>query len=364
VESEFQTKGNKGEWSELYALAYLLVNGGANSADENQDPISDEFFEVLQVVISDHDVQAELKYEINENTIEIFENENHVKSVQKKQVKEQIDFFFQDLTSGLGKKTFEIKSGHELMHLLNKKTISAGSGERETDLSLVIRDQETGGKTPRFGFSIKSQLGQASTLLNSSGSTNIIYKVVPKSGSQFKDLPDLSSTPSSHPQNVRKILESGFNLNFEAYQNEIFSENLSYVDSQLPTNFASVVLESYIHDEFKGFADICERVFPTSEKRSSQPLFKLKELLGAISMGLRPSHEWKGNSSKFKGLMVVKDGGQVVFYFMNSRLNFEEYLYTNVRFERPSTKRHKYGFLYEKDGSMFIKLNVQIRFKH
>jgi type II restriction enzyme len=363
MENNFQTKGNKGEWSELYALAYLLVNGGAHSADENQAPIPDEYFKVLQVVISNRDLQDELKYEVKEETIEIFENENHVKSVEKELLKEQIDFFFQELTSGKGKKTFAVKSGTKLMHSLNKKTISAGSGERETDLSLVIIDNESGAATPRFGFSVKSQIGQAATLLNSSGATNLIYKVVPKDGFNLNELPDISKTASSHPQNVRRILDSGFELHFDSYQNEKFADNLSYVDSQLPSHFARVLLESYIHDELKSFSEICERVFPIEDKKSSQPLFKLKELLGAISMGLRPAREWKGNASKFKGLMVVKLDGSLVFYFMNSRLKFEEYLYSNVKFERPSTKKFKYGSLYEKDGSMFIKLNAQIRFK-
>jgi type II restriction enzyme len=363
MENSIQTKGNKGEWSELYALAYLLVNGGAHSADENQVAIPNEYFKVLQVVITNRDLQDELKYEIKENTIEIFENDNHVKSLEKELLKEQVDFFFQDLTSGKGKKTFEVKSGTKLMHSLNKRTISAGSSERETDLSLVIVDQETGSATPRFGFSVKSQIGQAATLLNSSGATNLIYRVVPKDGFNLDDLPDLSSTASSHPQNVRKILDSGFELQFDSYQNEKFSDNLSYVDSQLPSHFARVLLESYVHDELKSFSEICERIFPIAEKKSSQPLFKLQELLGAISMGLRPAREWKGNNSKFKGLMVVKVDGQVVFYFMNSRLKFEEYLYSNVKFERPSTSKFKYGALYEKDGSMFIKLNAQIRFQ-
>ena len=32
-------KGNIGEWSELYALGYLLINAGAYAADENQNAI-------------------------------------------------------------------------------------------------------------------------------------------------------------------------------------------------------------------------------------------------------------------------------------------------------------------------------------
>ena len=357
-----QTRGNIGEWSELLALATLLVNGGAFAADENQDPIDDLYFKVLQVIISAHDLQGELKYEIQKDKVQIYENNSLIDEVERKAISNHLEFFFQDLNGDKARKTFSLESGNNLLKLLHKRTISAGSSERETDISLVIADPETDGPTPRFGFSIKSQLGQASTLLNSSGSTNIIYELIPEEADANLQIPDISKTPSSHPQNIRNILDSGFKLKYSSYQSEIFEENLRYVDSQLPEHLARVLLESYIHDEIKSFAEISERIFPISDKSSGQPLFKLKEFLGAVSMGLRPSTKWEGNASKFKGLMVVKDDGSLIFYYMNSRLNFEEYLFRNLRFERPSTKRHKYGALYKIGNSTFIKLNIQIRF--
>ena len=358
-----QTRGNIGEWSELYALGYLLVNGGANAADERQAPIPNLYFKVLQVVIATHEIQEEIRYEIHDDEIEIYENEGFIKRIDKAQLKIQIDHFFQDLTSGKGKKTFSIASGEEVMKTLHKKTISAGSGERETDLQLVIADDETGGPTSRFGFSIKSQLGQAATLLNSSGSTNIVYEIVPNSEKVQTYLPDLSKTPSSHPQNIRAIYEAGYSLEFFKYQNEVFAENLSYVDSNLPNHLAGVLLQSYLRDDIKVFSEISEMVFPVSDKKSRQPLFKLREFLGAVSMGLRPGKPWKGNPSKFKGLLVVKKNGDIVFYHLNSRLNFEEYLFRNVRFDRPSTTRHKYGQIFTENERSFIKLNLQIRFR-
>jgi hypothetical protein len=357
-----QTRGNIGEWSELLALATLLVNGGSYAADENQNPIDDLYFKVLQVIISAHDLQGELKYEIQADKIHIYENNLLIEEIERKSISNHLEFFFQELNSGKARKTFSLESGNRMLKLLHKRTISAGSGERETDFSLVIADIETGGPTPRFGFSIKSQLGQASTLLNSSGSTNIIYELIPENTEANLLIPDISETPSSHPQNIRRILDSGFRLEYSSYQSEIFEENLRYVDSQLPEHLAKVLLESYINDQIKSFAEISERIFPVSDKSSEQPLFKLKEFLGAVSMGLRPGTKWKGNASKFKGLMVVKDDGSLIFYYMNSRLNFEEYLFRNLRFERPSTKRHKYGALYTVGNSTFIKLNIQIRF--
>jgi len=361
--STHQTKGNIGEWSELYALAYLLVNGGANAADENQQPIPDLYYKVIQVIVASHELQSEMRYDINESSIAVFEDGYLLDEIDKSALGHQIDFFYKELTSGLGKKTFSIQSGQALMKLLHKRTISAGSAERETDLQLVIADPVSGVPTPRFGFSIKSQLGQASTLLNSSGSTNVIYEILDDPKKIQLGIPDFSSTPSSHPQNVRSIYDAGYVLAFSAFQSDTFSENLRYVDSNLPLHVAKILLQSYLQDSVKSFSRIAEIVFPPNAKDSSQPLFKLKEFLGAVSMGLRPSSEWRGNPSKFKGLMVVKDDGKLLFYYMNSRLNFEEYLFQNVRFDRPSTRRHKYGFIYQEDNRYFIKLNLQIRFR-
>jgi type II restriction enzyme len=358
-----QTRGNIGEWSELYALAYLLVSGGAHAADGQQRPTPDLYFKVLQVVIASHELQDEMRYDINENSISIFENGYLIDEIEKSELKVGIEYFFTDLASGVGRKTFALPSGDKIMKLLHKKTISAGSGERETDLQLVIADEVSGGPTPRYGFSIKSQLGQAATLLNSSGSTNVIYEIIADSNKTQRDIPDLTKSPSSHPQNIRSIYGAGYKLEFQEYQNIVFAENLSYVDSNLPEHLARVLLQSYISDDVKDFSRVSEMVFPKSSKASEQPLFKLRELLGAISMGLRPSSTWKGNSSKFKGLMVVKKDGNLVFYYLNTRLNFEEYLFNNVRFDRPSTSRHKYGQVFEEDGRYFIKLNLQIRFK-
>jgi type II restriction enzyme len=358
-----QSRGNIGEWSELYALAYLLVSGGAHAADEEQRPTPDLYFKVLQVVIASHELQEEMRYDINENSISIFENGYLIDEIEKSELKVGIEYFFNDLASGVGRKTFALPSGDKIMRLLHKKTISAGSGERETDLQLVIADEVSGGPTPRYGFSIKSQLGQAATLLNSSGSTNVIYEIIADSNKTQRDIPDLTKSPSSHPQNIRSIYAAGYKLEFQEYQNIVLSENLSYVDSKLPEHLARVLLQSYISDDVKDFSRISEMVFPLSSRASDQPLFKLRELLGAISMGLRPSSTWKGNSSKFKGLMVVKKDGNLVFYYLNTRLNFEEYLFNNVRFDRPSTSRHKYGQVFEEDGRYFIKLNLQIRFK-
>jgi type II restriction enzyme len=243
------------------------------------------------------------------------------------------------------------------MKLLARKNISAKSNETITDLELVIQDPITGGPQPRSGYSIKSQLGQTSTLLNSSGSTNIIYKIESK---QADSEPILQGT--SHRKNIQSLYEQGFELIFDSYQRDTFRTNLSFIDSQLPINLPKVVLKHYLVNDTSDYSATVEKVFSPGSQENEQVIYKFKQLLLAVSMGLRPAKEWKGNLEKFKGLLIVNRSGEILFYPQETKLNFQDFLYRNVRFDRPDS-RLKYGMVYKLNGKFFIKLNFQIRFK-
>ena len=60
---------------------------------------------------------------------------------------------------------------------------------------------------------------------------------------------------------------------------------------------------------------------------------------------------------------LEKDGEIVCYHFYNQN-DVEDYLYKNTRFERASRTRYGFGKLYRgEDGSVYMKLNLQIRFK-
>jgi len=351
-------KGNLGEWSELYTLCKLLIDGGGYSADSEQKRIDSNFHNVRQIVTAGASGENETIYRIEPDKILILQAGTPDKAVLKPDLKSCLESFFLELTSGQNSRTFPLKSGDNLLLLLGKNSISAKSDETINDLELVIEDPLTGGLQPRSGYSIKSQLGQDSTLLNSSGSTNIIYKI---------QCPNSASIPttegSSHRKNIQSLYEQGFELVFSGYQREVFATNLSYVDSQLPENLAKVVLEHYLINDTNDYDATVEKVFPSAHAKNDQIIFKFKQLLVAISMGLRPAKEWKGSLEKFRGLLVVTREGEILFYPQETKLNFQDFLYSNVRFDRPSTGRHKYGSIYKVGNEYFVKLNFQIRFK-
>lgn len=357
MSTERSFKGNLGEWSELLTLAQLLLHSGGYSADSDQKKIESNFNKVLQVIIAGNATEPETIFKINEEKIEIFQDNVEIKRVLKSDLENAASTFFDELTSGTNSRTFSLDSGTALMKLLGRRIISAKSNETITDLELVIQDPLTGGPQPRSGYSIKSQLGQTSTLLNSSGSTNIVYKIQPKEASSE---PVLHGT--SHRRNIQSLYEQGFELIFDSYQREIFKTNLSYVDSQLPVNLPKVVLTHYLVNDTSEYAATVEKVFPPGSQENEQIIYKFKQLLLAVSMGLRPATEWKGNLEKFKGLLIVNRNGEILFYPQETKLNFQDFLYRNVRFDRPDS-RLKYGFVYKLKDEFFIKLNFQIRFK-
>lgn len=91
---------------------------------------------------------------------------------------------------------------------------------------------------------------------------------------------------------------------------------------------------------------------------------KMKVLLLDAALGMTPANEWKGRYDANGGYLVVRKDGEIVCYHFYNRNDVEDYLYHNTRFERASRSRYNFGSLYRgNDGLVYMKLNLQIRFK-
>jgi hypothetical protein len=351
--------GNVGEWSELYTLAFLLVNGGAYAADKKQNRIQDTFYKVLEIYLAGRTPSDELKYEIQDNTIHIHSSNGNTKRVERSDISVVLTKFFNDLSNEENTRTFPLGSGSELMNLLSKTFIAASSNQTTSDLELIYEENKTLLPSPRIGFSIKSQLGSASTLLNASGSTNFTFRVIPPSTNANNSFPELKQ--GAVKANVARLIEEGFQFQFVGIDSENFHSNLELIDSSMP-DYLSQLLLAFYGSKSSNVKDISGIAFPEKDQKSSQKLFKVKQFLGAVAMGLRPTGYWDGDVTKFKGLIVVKIDGDVVFYYLYNLTDFQEFLFDSVKFEVASTTRHKFGEIYSQSGEHFMKLNLQIRF--
>lgn len=97
-----------------------------------------------------------------------------------------------------------------------------------------------------LGFSIKSQLGGDSTLLNASGATNFTYKVV---GADFSDeeIENINAiaTRTKIIDRVDAVRRKGAELQFDHVDNSIFRSNLAMMDNGLAPTIAQLLVEQF-----------------------------------------------------------------------------------------------------------------------
>lgn len=344
---------NRGEWSELYAIGYLLTHGGGFAADEFARLDDSIFYKVLQVEDNPTGSQK-VVYKIHEKEVEILQNGIAVIRISRKAIEPKLSTFFQDLLAQSQAHAFVLQSGNALMKLIHKHKLSASSA-LTSDLHLVLEDIETKTEIPKKGFSIKSEIGSPATVFNASHSTNITYRIV-GSGK-----PIAFKSSSAVKTNLKNLKNTGFKLHFDKYDSPIFENSLKNIDSNLPMYLADVLL-AYMHSTKTNIKDVCEIAFSRFDPNSDLKIQKIKKFLSATSMGLKAGTLWSGYPQDFGGLLLVKRDGDVLFYYLYNMKKFEEYLFNNLRFETASASRHGFGQVYEDNDQFFIKLNLQIRY--
>lgn len=357
-------KGNKGEWSEFYAFLKILVDRKLFAADENLDILADKFYLVLKV-IREEAKNGKKTYDIstNDGKIKILDTKGEqIAIIDESTIKPKISNIFAQMKAAPDT-TFSISLAEEAMRDLHCTQIKAMSNKK-ADIVAVIHDRISP-TFPELGFSIKSMLGAASTLLNASGATNFIFKINNLSVSAAKV--NAIEGHSKVRDRIKAIEDSGAEIVFEGLENENFRKNLRKIDTVLPEILAEVIKAFY---EGKGgtlpeLVDMLEqnKVLETKFGLSKSDYeYKLKSFLAGVALGMTPKTEWDGFTKAHGGYIVVKENGEIVCYHLYNRDEFQEYLYRNTRLETPSTTRHQFAKVYKEKGNSFIKLNLQIRF--
>ena len=347
------TSANKGEWSELYALGYLLVNGGGFAANEFANLDKSIFYKVLEVVDNPSGT-SETVYRVNGSEITVLQNGIGVVQINKSQIQPRLSAFFEDLKSEAGSASFGLQSGEILLKLLMKTKLSA-SNTLTNDIHLVLEDHETRIPTPRRGFSVKSEIGNPATIFNAGLATNLTYRIIGQGAP--KEFHKVSGVKT----NLKSLKQEGFTLEFLEYDNQTLYSNLLNIDSSLPKFLAELMLAYYQSTTTK-IMTICKAAWPETHPEATLKVSKIKKFLSAAFMGLRPGTVWSGYPEDFGGLLLVKKNGDVLFYYLYNLQKFEEYLFGTLRFDTPDTTRHKFGQVYFVGEEPRIKLNLQIRY--
>ena len=356
VEKSKHTK-NVGEWSEVYALAYLLANGGAFAADKNLEIDNSIFYKIIEALFRKQSDGFDLSYRISDKKIAVLIDGTVKGYVPRRALTQLAASLHVDLLRPQEGMAFPLKTGDQILDLLMKKNVAAPSSTYN-DIYLSLADVRTSSATPFVGFSIKSQLNAKSTLLNASGATNFIYEIIPVKKGRLYPMPNFGSQLKP---DMQELVKRGYRLKFVRIDNEIHQKNMDLIDSKLAEYLATCLFET-TQRRNGNFARIATSVFPDTDPKSDAALLKLKQYLGYVMLGMTPSKPWSGQPNDFGGLIVVKKSGDVLFYYLYNMAEFQEFLFNNLKFEYGSRARHKFGKPYVENGRTFIKLNLQLRF--
>jgi len=355
-------RGNKGEWSEIYTLLKLLGDNEIYVGDENLEKIPNLLYPIVKILRDESN--GHFEYSVNDNLIFII-SENEKFSILVKDFKDQAKLLLIKIKEAHSS-SFEIPEIENFLSKIRCSSLKAKSSSK-TDIRIVIHDLKTN-LQPELGFSIKSQLGKPSTLLNAGKTTNFIYKI--HGGNLNKDRINAIKTSSKIQDRIREIIGCKCSIKFVRTERTIFGNNLTLIDSLLPNILAELVFYFYTTKE-TGINEIVNLL------QSNNPLhfdisnnhkhyeYKIKRLLTDVALGMMPSKVWNGVYDTTGGYLVVKKDGEILSYHIYNKNKFENYLFYNTKLVTASSSpsRCDFGRIYEENGEYFIKLNLQIRFK-
>ncbi len=354
--------GNKGEWSEIYTLFKLLGDKQLYLGNKDIEKLEGIVYPIISVLRTESNDNFE--YSIKDEII-VIDGGEEVLKIAVSEFKEKAKFLLEKIKANK-ERTFSVPEVEEFMQSINCFSLKASSTVK-TDITIVIHDQRTK-QRPALGFSIKSQLGSPSTLLNAGKTTNFIFKITNLKliESEIKIINSIDSR-SKIMDRINSILQLDGQFVFTNTEKQIFSNNLILIDSKLPEILSQIVFEFYSSNNSRviDLVDNIDFKNPLSFDLSNQHKFyeyKIKRFLTDVALGMMPSKVWTGQYDATGGYLIVKENGDVLCYHIYNRNEFEDYLFNNTKLDTASSSRHDFGTIYEDDGGLFFKLNLQIRF--
>ena len=172
-----------------------------------------------------------------------------------------------------------------------------------------------------MGFSIKSQLGGDSTLLNASKATNFNFKVtgVDLSDDEITAINSINPKRNKVIERVNAITKKGASLVFDKVDNSTFRNNLIMLDGDLPVIIANLLLEQ-LNTGVSTLKELAEKITETNplkyELGQASPFYsyKIKHLLTSAALGLMPATAWSGKFDANGCYLVVKKDGEIRCY--------------------------------------------------
>ena len=353
---------NKGEWSELYVFLKLLGSGILYAADADLNKIEDLYYPLIEILRKENEqIKHYTKNDININIID--DAGNNILTLPVAEFEEKSVLLLNAIKTS--DSTFSVPAIENFMQVIKCSKVKADSMDK-SDITLVLHDCKTY-RNETFGFSIKSRLGNPSTLLNPGKPTNFIYEIVGKlSQEEIVEINQIDTRAKLRDRLIA-IKNKNCKLIFAGLENENFKANLQMVDSAFP-----LIISEYLFQYYSGNGSLISEL--TQKVRAVNPCnlninlphlyyeHKVKNFLTDIALGMTPATAWTGEYQATGGYIIVREDGEVLCYHLYNHNEFQEYLFKNTRFDTPSATRYEFGYIYEENEKLYIKLNLQVRF--
>lgn len=356
--------GNKGEWSEIYTFLKLLSDGKLHAADSDLNKIEDIYYPLIKILRNESSENLEYEYGQMIRVVDSSTKEELL-GIPVREFKEKSLQLFNEIKKAKGR-SFSIPEIEKFMNSIKCYKLKAGSSDK-SDIRIMVHDIHTG-LMPILGFSIKSRLGGASTLLNAGKTTNFIYKVSGKVFSE-QEIQEINAieTRSKIRDRLKAIENSGATLRYSGLNSEMFKLNLQVIDTYLPEMLSELLLYFY-RGQASALLELLNLLTKDNpfhyniEYEHDFYEYKLKSFIRDVALGMMPSKRWDGTFDATGGYIVVKEDGDILCYHLYNHNEFQSYLIKNTKLETASSSRYDFGYIYEDAGQQFFNLNLQIRF--
>ena len=336
----------------------LLAEGKLFAADKKLKKLSDVFYKIIKVIRDE--TPGSLNYLRNGNIKIVNQDNKLIAEVPVSEFVSAAKTLFKEI-AGAEETTFDSAKTRKFMKRIFCKSIKAESKDK-SDIKVVVYDQVVARST-ELGFSIKSDLGAAPTLLNSGKTTNFVFEIEGKINPV-----DIESLNQKGVQEiVKELLRKQCKLTYKDIESQVFKANLQVLDSKMP-ELVSDMLVLYYSGKTSKIAEMLTDIngrnplgFVSAGEHKYYE-YKVKNLLTDIALGMTPGTVWQGRYDATGGYIIVKEDGELLCFHIYNRNDFQDYLLENTKLDTPSTTKYKFGEIYRDNGKFYIKLNLQIRF--
>ena len=144
----------------------------------------------------------------------------------------------------------------------------------------------------------------------------------------------------------------------------ITKDALVEIRAEIDKDFMSVKLEVELAErvftegtanEWWGIAKTPETLYAIFERR-------MREILVCFLSSATVGTLWDGREITKGGMIVVTKLGDVVCLELASRDELGKYLVRNCTLESPSTTKMDWGHVIERDGRLFVRMHLNVRF--